>query len=126
VNPRYTASMELVDWAFGLNVFALHLEAMQGILPEFRLALEPVTAYYGKAVVFADTGQLMPQTTDWLSKGRRDIPSQGERIQRWHPICTVLAQGKTHRQCWDALLGAADSVRVDISEGGRATKCTKS
>ncbi len=36
VNPRYTASMELVERAYGLNIFALHLEALAGRLPEWR------------------------------------------------------------------------------------------
>jgi predicted ATP-grasp superfamily ATP-dependent carboligase len=38
VNPRYTASMELIERAYGLNVFTLHVEAMAGRLPDFSLA----------------------------------------------------------------------------------------
>ena len=115
VNPRYTASMELIESVYGLNVFALHLEAIKGSLPKFALCDTRDGAFCGKAVVFADVDQQMPDTGHWLTKGRRDIPFSGERIQSGHPICTVLAEGKTRDRCWEALLKAARSVRTDIS-----------
>lgn len=122
VNPRYTASMELVESAYGLNPFELHLQAMKGLLPEFRLDDEAATPYFGKAIVFAEADRPMPDTSSWASKGRRDIPFTGEPIQRGHPICTVLARGSTRSQCWEALLGAADSVQADVFAGRGVTE----
>ena len=41
VNPRYTASMELMEKAHKINIFSLHLSAMAGQLPEFSPATTP-------------------------------------------------------------------------------------
>lgn len=122
VNPRYTASLELVESACGVNPFVLHLQAMEGALPEFHLADECDRGFHGKAIVFADADQRMPDTSSWLSKGRRDIPFSGQCIQSGHPICTVLAKGTARAECWEALLGAARSVRADISAPSGAAR----
>ena len=50
VNPRYCASMELVERASGTSLFGLHLAACEGRLPA-RPALTP--GVFGKAIVYA-------------------------------------------------------------------------
>lgn len=117
VNPRYTASMELVEWAYGLNVFDAHVRSFDGQLPAFRLEghlFRWPSSYYGKAIVYARHNVTMPETADWREKGRRDIPFAGEQIAAHHPICTVLAQGEGRDECWRNLLIATDGVRVEL------------
>ncbi|MEP7227653.1 MAG: ATP-grasp domain-containing protein, partial [Gemmatimonadales bacterium] len=50
VNPRYSASMELIERASGLSMFKAHAEACRGTLPTTHSA---TTGVEGKAVVFA-------------------------------------------------------------------------
>jgi predicted ATP-grasp superfamily ATP-dependent carboligase len=115
VNPRYTASMELIEWAYGTNVLDLHLRSFEGELPSFWLEDSVHRPdFYGKGIVFAREKVVMPETAHWRAKGRRDIPFPGEEIEAHHPICTVLAQGKTRDDCWTRLLRAADAVRRDV------------
>ena len=100
VNPRYCASMELMDRASGASLFGLHLAACRGeLLPP--VALGP--GVWGKAIVYATRTVAAPDTTAWLDEGIRDVPHPGEVIRAEHPICTVLASGSTRARCRAAL-----------------------
>jgi predicted ATP-grasp superfamily ATP-dependent carboligase len=120
INPRYTASMELIEWAYGINVFDLHLRSFGGELPSFWLednVHRP--GFYGKGIVFAREDVVMPETAHWRVKGRKDIPFPGEEIEAHAPICTVLAQGKSRDECWSRILMAADAVYQEPCECGQ-------
>ena len=102
VNPRYCASMELVERASGASLFGLHRAACRGeLLPS--AALGP--GVWGKAIVYATRTVAAPDTTAWLDEGVRDVPHPGEVIRAGHPICTVLASGSTRARCRAALDG---------------------
>ncbi|HEY7141678.1 MAG TPA: ATP-grasp domain-containing protein [Methylomirabilota bacterium] len=107
VNPRYCASMELIEGAGGPSVFGLHLAACRGELPA-RPAEPP--GVWGKAIVYAPRAVAVPDTTEWLGWGVRDVPHPGEIIRAGHPICTVLASGPTRALCERAL--GTESARV--------------
>ncbi len=132
-NPRYTASMELVEWAYGLNVFGAHVRSFDGELPSFSFPSPKARpeqsrrvgggaggggvhrpGFCGKGIVYAREDVVMPETVRWRAKGRRDIPFPGEKIEAHHPICTVLAQGESRDECWSRLLMAADAVRREL------------
>jgi predicted ATP-grasp superfamily ATP-dependent carboligase len=117
VNPRYTASMELVEWAYGLNVFDAHVRSFDGELPalhlEKHLFYHPAS-YYSKGIVYAKHNGTMSETAGWREQGRRDIPFPGELIAARHPICTALAQDETRDGCWRRLLVAAEMVWQDV------------
>jgi predicted ATP-grasp superfamily ATP-dependent carboligase len=121
VNPRYTASMELVEWAYGINVFDLHIRFFNEELPSFHappFAAEgrPRPGFYGKGIVYAREDVVMPDTAGWRDQERRDIPFPGERIAARHPICTVLAKGRTRDECWHRLLAAAEAVWQEVEK----------
>src|SRR5215203_4375945 len=80
VNPRYSASMELLERAGSLSVFELHVAACNGILG----AVPPLAGRVeGKAVVFARRAVTMGNTRRWLPRPfLADIPHPGERIGR--------------------------------------------
>jgi predicted ATP-grasp superfamily ATP-dependent carboligase len=110
VNPRYCASMELVERATGASVFGLHVAACQGQLP--APIAEPA-GVWGKAIVYATRSVATPDTTAWLAEGVRDVPHPGEVIRAGHPICTVLASGPTRAAC-DAAL-RTDAARIEAA-----------
>lgn len=118
VNPRYTASMELVERAYELDVFSLHLEAMAGRLPGFSLRerLHAPGLCLGKGIVYARRTVTIPETDGWKELGRRDIPFLDERIEAGHPVCTVLAEGRGRDTCWTHLLAGVAAVRQEIGE----------
>jgi predicted ATP-grasp superfamily ATP-dependent carboligase len=115
VNPRYTASMELIEAAWGAagpSLVDLHAEALAGRLPS-RLppAWAPGRPVLGKGIVYAGRPVVVPETDRWLAAGWRDVPQAGTRIPAGAPVCTVLAAGPDHTTCLDALHRAADAVR---------------
>lgn len=117
VNPRYTASMELVERAYGLSLFDLHLGACEGVLPTFDLGgVTREQRTWGKGIVFARRSVTIPETADWFERGRRDIPFPGDRIDAGHPVCTLLVEGKGRDDCWQHLLSGASALRHEIGD----------
>jgi hypothetical protein len=113
VNPRYTASMELIEMAYGLNIFSIHLAACQGTLPAFDLRAAPDVCV-GKAILFAERTAIAPATEGWWDRGIRDIPFPGERIRAGGPICTLLVHGSSFEDCYRALQKKAHSVCQEL------------
>jgi predicted ATP-grasp superfamily ATP-dependent carboligase len=109
VNPRYCASMELIERASGTSVFGLHVAACRGELPA-DVALPP--GVWGKAIVYATRTVAAPDTTAWLAEGVRDVPHPGDVIRAGHPICTVLASAPTREACEAALRAEAARIRA--------------
>jgi predicted ATP-grasp superfamily ATP-dependent carboligase len=118
VNPRYAASMELMEAMYGVNVFSLHLEAMAGRLPDPVPTAQAMAGYFGKAVVYARRTVTTPDTSEWFERDIRDIPFTGQRVEAGHPVCTILARGADRRACMGDLLRRAQALYQEI-EGGR-------
>jgi uncharacterized protein len=117
VNPRYSASMELLERAQALSIFQFHEQACRGILPR------PVESerVYGKAVVFARRNVVMGDTREWLDDTSvADIPHPGEKIRRGRPICTVFASDDDADGCYERLVTRADAVYLTTESGRRS------
>jgi predicted ATP-grasp superfamily ATP-dependent carboligase len=124
LNPRYSASMELIERRGGPSVFEVHAAACRGKLPAPRRLPSSATATLGKAVVWARRDLVAGDTRGWLARDDvRDIPHPGERIRRGHPVCTVFAHGHDAATCRRRLVEAAAVVEREItaeSSGARA------
>lgn len=108
VNPRYSASMELIERAHGLSMFQTHAEACQGRLPT---SPPPPAAVEGKAIVFARYDVTLGSTRPWLQhEAIADVPHSGEQIRRGHPICTVFARAGNAAACYKLLTRRAAEV----------------
>ncbi len=112
VNPRYTASMELMERAHGVSIFALHARGCAGELPAYRSLLDRrVDVSWGKAIVYATGDVTMRAIRRWWREDRvRDVPHPGERIARGRPICTVLASSERPESCRHALAAQAAEI----------------
>jgi predicted ATP-grasp superfamily ATP-dependent carboligase len=118
VNPRWTASMELVERTFGLSVFASHASACtDGVLPAFDFVqARPSACAAGKAVVFAREDVTVGDTSAWIGDSTvRDVPRPGERIPAGRPVCTVFAEGHDDASCYVALVRRADRVYAALA-----------
>ncbi len=125
VNPRYTASMELIEWAYGLNLFSLHLNALNGHLPDFHLEerLPPEQShFFVKAILYTRETVTVPDTARWVERGRRDVPHPGEVIAAGHPVCTVLTDGASWNILWHRLMTEIEAIRREI--GDREEVCS--
>lgn len=113
VNPRYSASMELVELAYGVSVFGAHVAACtSGDLPAFDLpCARSEQRAFGKAIVFARHDVVCGDTRAWLDDSTvRDVPHPGEHIPAGRPACTVFATGADSADCHDALRTRAAAV----------------
>jgi uncharacterized protein len=117
VNPRYCASMELIERATGLSVFDAHVAACRGRLPGASPAAAP--GAWGKRVVYAPRTIRVSDTRAWVQRGVRDVPVPGDTIGRGHPICTVLAEAASSGECDQRLAAAAASVLAECGEWSR-------
>jgi predicted ATP-grasp superfamily ATP-dependent carboligase len=122
VNPRYSASMELVERAYGISMFELHMRACRGELSDFDLAgARRGAAALGKAIVYARHAISAGETSAWLGDDSvRDVPHPGERISRRRPICTIFAAGTDAAACADALVRRAGLVYKSVDARRRS------
>ena len=108
VNPRFSASMELIERAHGLSLFRLHERACRGTLPG---APGSVRHAFGKAIVFARRNVTLADTSRWLaSTWCADVPHPRESIGRGRPVCTVFEEARDAAACYRGLLRRADQV----------------
>jgi uncharacterized protein len=114
VNPRYSASMELVEEALGVPLLEWHATGCR------QQSLPVLTEHhdqnvFGKAIVYARRDGILPGTRDWVAKGRRDIPHAGGSVRAGFPICTVTAVGVDQKQCYAHLVAEADELVESMS-----------
>lgn len=114
INPRPTASAELMEESLGINIFNAHLASASGRLPDDPGG--PHRSYTAKGIVYAQSDVAVPDTAHWTSNNRRDVPHPGQRIARGQPICTVLARGPDRRTCLAELVRAAHEVRRETGD----------
>ena len=114
VNPRYSASMELVEEALGVPLLKWHAAGCRRqslpVLPERH-----DQNVFGKAIVYARRDGILPDTSEWLAKGRRDVPHAGGSVRAGFPICTVTAVGVDQQQCYAHLVAEADELVESMS-----------
>ena len=116
VNPRYSASMELMEQAYNLPVFHLHVQAvLNGTLPDFDLGthMEPA-AFFGKGILYAGIDCVMPDTSGWGFRSIRDIPVPGETVREGSPVCTILTKRSTYEETVSGLIEKAGILKEEI------------
>ncbi|HVH11326.1 MAG TPA: ATP-grasp domain-containing protein [Gemmatimonadales bacterium] len=135
VNPRYTASMELVERRHGLSIFETHVRACTGTLPQFDIGHIPrrdtlrelpdppdplVPPVIGKAILYARRAVIPEATARWLADDDvRDVPASGELIGPGRPICTIFASGPTVARCRAALVARARALYRALAPASR-------
>jgi predicted ATP-grasp superfamily ATP-dependent carboligase len=108
VNPRYTASIEVLELAAGMSALHEHrLEfASSCVLPR-NADWGPVV---GKAILYADRRFVFPGTPAMDCPDMRfaDIPAAGEVIQPGWPILTLLVRTQSAMECREKLSAEAE------------------
>jgi predicted ATP-grasp superfamily ATP-dependent carboligase len=114
INPRYTASVEVLEYATASALLTWHAHVFtHGQLPPAPPAL-PLEGTIGKAILFARADLLFPAEGPWMAELRSpqpleelpafaDIPAAGERIEAGGPILTFFARADCYASCEDTL-----------------------
>lgn len=126
VNPRYTASVEVLERALNRALLGDHLAACrQGVLPE---RLDSTARHCGKAVIYADTDLAVTRELcrriDAPNRGQpwpplADLPCPGTRIVSGRPALTVRAEGSNSCDVQAKLRLLAAAVRSLLADQGR-------
>jgi predicted ATP-grasp superfamily ATP-dependent carboligase len=93
INPRPGATFDLFE-PEDVSLFALHVQACNGRLPERATRLEGAMA---GAILYADRGVPSVPPVTW-PEWTADRPVAGSRIERDEPVCSVLASAGTAAQ----------------------------
>ena len=135
VNPRVTASVEIFERAWHVSLLPVHRQACESFgspgtskdgEPWPGLPTRPQGQWSndangrivaGKAILFADRTiavsdleALFEANGDSAESLIADIPRIGSRIRAGHPVCTVLATGRSCAQCAVRLSRGADLI----------------
>lgn len=123
VNPRWSASMELVEQVVDVPLFQLHAKlCMSGEPPPVFLSWRrtPRGPVVGKAIVFARHDVVVGDSQRWLDDPAvGDVPHPGERIAAGRPVCTVFGAGADDRACRHALAARAADIYRDLDQMSR-------
>jgi predicted ATP-grasp superfamily ATP-dependent carboligase len=123
VNPRYTASVEIIERVLRVATIGWHVAACRdGKLPELPHDYPPQAgcAQAGKAVVYADRKVFVDAKLERALCARNrehadpvvsDIPPLGTDIHPGEPLVTVFADGATDGEVKDGLRAAIASVK---------------
>jgi predicted ATP-grasp superfamily ATP-dependent carboligase len=114
VNPRYTASMEVLEYAQGWPALAFHRAACGASERKFVWVGRGPYPRVGKAILFARQPLEFPASGPWEGELQHqtdvhelpvfaDIPQAGERIEAGRPVLTFFAQARTESACLDTL-----------------------
>lgn len=102
VNPRYTASVEVVERATGFNALTPHASAFGGNVPPPGSLASPDFAPCGKLILFAKQPvTISDEFSDWVfGQAMRsrwplvaDVPAAGQQISAGEPVLSLLAAG---------------------------------
>jgi uncharacterized protein len=116
VNPRYAASMELIERAYGLSIFHMHFQAAAECrLPDFALESGLLqSGFLGKCILFSDRNASMPESLNWREWDMRDVPAPGEKMHAGSPICTLFASRPDHAGVLNALIRKTEDLKKII------------
>lgn len=113
INPRYTASVEVLEYAMEIPMLRWHAHVFShGRLPS--LPDLPIGRRIGKAILFAREDLHFPANGPWMTESCSpkpvselpvfaDIPAAGEHIEAGKPILTFFAAADSVAACEDAL-----------------------
>jgi predicted ATP-grasp superfamily ATP-dependent carboligase len=119
VNPRYTASIEVLELATGLAALARHRKVFDPESTHAGKFTQPQTGVVAKAIVFARREVVVPADAPWAPtlqlppldlRDFADLPHAGERIETGQPIVTLFARGATEANCLDELHARVQSL----------------
>lgn len=122
VNPRYTASVEVLEHALGFTALALHRAVFEArdstsVFPSTSTA----TDFVGKAILFAKDRVRAPETHQWLETKPwshlpqvADIPRPGLEIAAGRPVLTVFARGDSVADCYRGLVERAAHYEAQL------------
>ena len=109
VNPRFTASMEILEALQGASFFDAHLDALDGRLGPRDAA--PRTGWMAKGILYSVGSVVAPDPGALMPLGVRDRPRRGQTFEPGRPLCTLVVEGTGADDCRRRVAERAAEVR---------------
>jgi predicted ATP-grasp superfamily ATP-dependent carboligase len=116
VNPRHSASMELIERELCTSLFPAHVDAVHGELS--RRSHDPLgwNAVAGKAILYASRRMTMSGSDALLAAADvADISADGTALAAGAPVCTVFARAATQDACVAELAGRSTVILARLA-----------
>ena len=115
INPRYTASMEILELSSGRPLLPTHSGHVGNGNGE--CAVNATTPFVAKVILYAprrftapDLSHFLLGTSPWQTPLLADIPAPGVIIEAEWPICTVFADGQSFVECRDRVIQQSNKM----------------
>lgn len=108
INPRFQATVDTVEMATGESVFALHMDACRGVIPETRPQARQVAV---RRILFAERDMRLLADLAALAPRIADIPWPGTEFEEGHAVVSVFGCGKTEAAASENLEQNTAAVR---------------
>lgn len=108
INPRFQATLDIVEMSMDFNIFRAHVEAAGGILPKSRPEAKRFAA---RKVLFADRDLTVRDDLGSLCPRVADIPWKGTEIEEGSAVISAYGLGAT-------MEATAESLDKTIKEIG--------
>lgn len=110
INPRYTASVEILELAFQQSFMGWSDLAARANGP----TVAKMILYADRTLTAPDLSCLQGETGPWQVPELADIPVAGTHVESGWPICTVLATGTDENECLMTLHRRAADVWASV------------
>jgi predicted ATP-grasp superfamily ATP-dependent carboligase len=115
VNPRYTASIEILEVAHGRSLLnPIAVRPNKSCRPS-RVIVKRVL-YADRHLNAPDISRFMNTNDPWRLPMVADIPIPGSYIEPGWPICTILAEGENEQLAEALIRSRAEEIRAAIAK----------
>ncbi|MEZ6047347.1 MAG: ATP-grasp domain-containing protein [Planctomycetaceae bacterium] len=132
LNPRYTATMELLERQLQTSFLSLHLDACCGeslaYLKRIKGERSEQDYFVAKQIVYTTGSFTVPEKGMQVALGGRflgkeqaevllvDLPQPGSQLPAGSPVCTVIAFGATREECLGSLRYHAGRLAIVLDQ----------
>ena len=103
INPRFQGSLDSIEWSTDLNLFNLHMRALEGksVRDEIKMEFRRVAI---RTIYFSDkTMEIKKDVTG--NPFYADIPMKGSIYDKDDPVVSILSSGKTRKEVIEKVIG---------------------
>ncbi len=111
VNPRFTASLELLALAHEIDIVGVQAGMVDGT---YHLEIGKAGGYFGRMVVYAAHDCVFAGPEKWFDAGARDIPHHGAAIKNGEPVLSLYATGGTQGECMEKLRAMENGLNKEL------------
>jgi predicted ATP-grasp superfamily ATP-dependent carboligase len=121
VNPRHSASVELIERELGASLFPWHVDAVHGAAARPGHDALGWAAVPGKAILYARRRCTMTGSDALLaSADAADVSADGTAIPAGAPVCTIFARADSGDACLAALAARGAALMAELGRGSAA------